>query len=244
MNLPQPLQQAFVIKRLNRFAARIDIGGKIALAHVPNSGRLGELIFPGAEVYAHPVDAAHRRTTHDLVLARHKRVLVSVDSRAPNHIAAEALQAGGVSPLGPVDELRTEVALADRRIDLWARVNGEEWLIETKGCSLVRGKTAIFPDAPTIRGRHHVEALTNVVKQGGRAMVLFVIQRSDAREFRPNSATDPELCEALLRARDAGVVVAAYRCRVSQRAIKLTDSVPVHLDGPLPDHLLEDGPCA
>jgi len=243
MNLPQPLQQASVIKRLNRFAAQIDIGGNIALAHVPNSGRLGELIFPGAEVYVHAVDAAHRRTTHDLVLARHKRALVSVDSRVPSRVAGEALQTCGILPLGPVDELHTEVRLADRRIDLRARVDGEEWLIETKGCSLVRDRTAIFPDAPTIRGRHHVEALTKVAQAGGRAMVLFVIQRSDAREFRPNSETDPELCEALLKARDAGVVITAHQCRVTQRAIKLTGSLPVHLDGPLPDRLLEDGPC-
>lgn len=234
MNLPQPLEQAAFLRRLNRFAAEVRLGRRTVRVHVANSGRLGELLVHGAEVHIHPADKPSRVTSHDLVLVRYQGELVSIDSRAPAAIAEEALLAGHIPTLPSAQELRREVTVGDRRLDIWLRAGGEEWLVEVKGCTLVRGDIAVFPDAPTVRGRRHVEELTRVAQGGGRAMVLFVIQRADAREFRPNTETDPELAQALRRAADAGVVVAAHTCHVDLRTVTLTGSVPVHLRGPLP----------
>jgi len=229
MNLPQPLEEGTFLRRLNRFAAEVRIGRATRRVHVANSGRLGELLVEGAPVLVHPVASSVRRTSHDLVLVRHGAVLVSLDSRAPAQIAAEAFLDCGVPPLPHAHEVQREVWLGRSRIDLRVRCEADEWLVEVKGCTLVRGGTAIFPDAPTARGRRHVEELAAHATQGGRAMVLFVVQRSDARRFRPNVETDPAFAVALARAAEVGVEVRAHICRVTDRAVVLGRSIPVRL---------------
>ena len=90
--------------------------------------------------------------------------------------------------------------------------------------TLVRDGVACFPDAPTERGRRHVDELAGLARQGVCAAVVFVVQRADAGAFRPNDETDPEFGQALRAARDAGVQVLAYRCRVNPPQITiLTD---------------------
>ena len=231
MNLPQPLEEGVFVRRLNRFAAEVRVGRALWRVHVPNTGRLGELLVQGAPVFVHPVVGAGRATHGDLLLVRHGRALVSVDSRAPAAIAAEAFLNQAVPPLRSVGGVAREVPFGRGRIDLRVCAGDEAWLVEAKGCTLVRGGVAIFPDAPTERGRRHVEELTAHVTQGGQAMVLFVIQRADAHRFRPNHETDPAFALALARAAAAGVVVKAHTCRVTQRRVTLGPAVPVMLDG-------------
>ncbi len=205
------------------------MGDEVVLAHVANSGRLGELLVEGAEVRVHPVPGPRRVTTHDLLLVRHGRVWVSIDSRAPATIAAEAFRATGLSPIPRAEAVQAEVPLGAHRIDLRGQGGGEEWLVEVKGCTLVREGTALFPDAPTERGRRQVEALARAARAGARAMVLFVIQREDAQRFRPHEENDPAFAEALRRAAGAGVALVAYRCHVTTREVTLTDRVPMEL---------------
>jgi sugar fermentation stimulation protein A len=241
MDLPQPLRAGTFVGRLNRFAAEVRLGRTVHRVHVANSGRLGELLYPGARVFTHPVTTAGRSTSHDLVLVRHGGVLVSVDSRAPSAIAAEAFLSVGVPPLSRVQAVHREAPLGRSRIDLCVRTAEGEWLVEVKGCTLVCEGTAIFPDAPTARGRRHVEALAEHVARGGRAMVLFVIQRPDAASFRPNWTTDAAFAAALATAEGAGVVVRAHTCSVSTEEIALGAAVPYDLARPES----EEGPsCA
>jgi sugar fermentation stimulation protein A len=127
---------------------------------------------------------------------------------------------------------------------------GARCLVEAKSVTLVEGGVALFPDAPTSRGRRHVEALARAVRRGsppGRrdrppsgparrkrqtteAAVVFVVQRDDARRFRPHGVADPALARALARAARAGVRILAYRCRVRRKGITLADPIPVDLN--------------
>jgi len=243
MNLPRPLKRGRFVRRLNRFAAEVLVEGQTTLAHVPNSGRLGELLVEGASVYVHPASRPDRKTAHDLLLVRFADRLVSVDSRAPAAIAAEALLTRGVPPAPAAEELRREVPVGDSRIDLWLRGGSEAWLIEVKGCTLVADGTALFPDAPTARGRRHLEHLAEAVAGGLRAMALFVVQRDDACRFAPNRAGDPEFADALAEASRAGVEVAAYGCGVTLDAVELRHRLPVHLAGGPGPAAKEPTPC-
>jgi sugar fermentation stimulation protein A len=229
MNLPRPLKEARFRRRVNRFAAEVVVNGRTALAHLPNSGRLEELLLEGARVYVHPAERPGRKTSHDLLLVRFGEHLVSIDSRAPAALAAEALLARGLPPAPRADDLRREVPLGGRRIDLWLRRGRKEWLIEVKGCTLVVDGRALFPDAPTVRGRRHVEALTRAAAQGRRTMVLFVVQREDASRFAPNAGNDPDFAAALEMAAEAGVAVAAYTCVVTLDRVELSRQIPVCL---------------
>ncbi|MGQ9732306.1 MAG: DNA/RNA nuclease SfsA [Candidatus Zipacnadales bacterium] len=229
MNLPQPLEQGAFVQRLNRFTAEVRLGRDMVRAHLANSGRLQELLVPEAEVYLHSAPHERRKTTHELLLVRHRNTLVSIDSRVPAIIAKEALLTCGLSPLGIADHVWQEMRFGWGRVDLRVQAGNEDWLVEVKGCTLVRERIAIFPDAPTERGRRHVANLTAYVQQGGKAMVLFVIQREDADELRCNWITDPSFATLLQQAATAGVVVRAYTCHVTTQHILLAAAVPVQL---------------
>lgn len=237
MQWPSELQAARFVGRENRFRAVVEWNGELAAAHVPNSGRLGELFVPGVPVWIAPRrPGAGRKTACDLILVEHAGVLVSVDARLPNKLMAEALRAGRLAPFLEYTAIRPEVHSGGSRLDflLTARTeNGGEtkrrcWL-ETKSVTLVEGDTALFPDAPTDRGVRHLEELKALHDTGDRAAVVFVVQRSDVKVFAPHPTADPSFATALRSAHHRGVEVYAFRCHVSHIAIALTDPVEVAL---------------
>ena len=59
------------LSRLSRFSARAIVGGCEQTVHVKNTGRLRELLIPGAEAVLCPSDSPGRKTAYDLVAVRH-----------------------------------------------------------------------------------------------------------------------------------------------------------------------------
>lgn len=242
-----PLTPGRFVRRLNRFAASVEVGGRRVLAHVANSGRLGELLVPGRRVYLRAAERAGRRCPYDLALVRHRGTLVSIDARLPNAVVAEALRAARLPALRGFGRARREVRHGASRLDFVLERPGARCLVETKSVTLVERGVALFPDAPTARGRRHVEALARAVrrdpppsdqtrrerrkkkKKTTEAAMVFVVQRQDAQRFRPNVAADPAFARALARAARAGVRVLAYRCRVTRRRLAIAGPLPVEL---------------
>jgi sugar fermentation stimulation protein A len=222
------------VQRDNRFRVQVKVGGSLAAAHLPNSGRLGELLVPERRVWLTPIDLTrrpHRRTAYDVALFEYAGQLVSVDARLPNKLVAEALRAKRLAGFREYAVVEQEVALGNSRIDL--RLNGGSgrpvcW-IEVKSVTLVEEGVARFPDAPTRRGRRHVRELMGAVARGERAAVIFVVQREDARCFSPYDRADPEFGRVLREAATNGVEVRAWHCQVSLKAIRLAESIPVLL---------------
>jgi sugar fermentation stimulation protein A len=107
-------------------------------------------------------------------------------------------------------------------------------LLEVKSVSLVRQGVALFPDAPTARGRAHLDLLAAARGGGTGAAVLFIVQRGDARVFSPHREADPAFATALRRAARAGVLVLAMRCRVSRQRVALDAPLPVRWPRSLP----------
>ncbi len=223
-----------MVRRENRFRVLVDTGHGAEAAHLPNSGRLEELLVPGARVWLTPADPAaraRRRTGYDLTLVEYSSRLVSVDARLPAQLVASALEGGCMPGLPRYPVVRREVALGRSRIDFWLGGSPHDppcWL-EAKSVTLVVDGTAQFPDAPTARGRRHLDELLDVVQKGQRAMAVFVIQRDDASSFTPHDAADPAFGQALRRAADAGVGIVALACRVTLEAIQLLGQLPVVL---------------
>ncbi len=234
MRFSSPLVSARFLRRLNRFACEVELSGGAAPAHLANSGRLGELLTAGRRVYLAPRPSAHRKTRYDLVLARAGRSLVSLDARLPNALVAEAFEAGLIGELSAYVSYRREVPFDGVRLDFsFTGPAGERCLVEVKSVTLLEGGLALFPDAPTARGARHLEVLSRAVRsRKAEALVLFVVQRPDARAFGPNEAADPRFGDALLSAASRGVKVAAYGCRVSTRGVSLSGPLPVELGRP------------
>lgn len=228
MKLP-PLIAGRFARRINRFRVTVTIEGTSVDAHLPNSGRLTELLTPGRPCWLEPINRRQRKTDYDLKLVEYADVLVSVDARLPNGLFAEALKQRRLEPFRACQSFEREVSLGGSRVDFRLRMPGRALWVETKSVTLVEEDVAMFPDAPTARGTRHVRELSAVTEQGEDAAIVFIVQRPAARQFRPHGRADPSFKETLRRARDAGVAVYAWRCQVSQRAITITEQIPVDL---------------
>ncbi|MER3398534.1 MAG: DNA/RNA nuclease SfsA [Chloroflexota bacterium] len=227
-----PLVPATFVRRLNRFAVEVAVGGETVRAHLPNSGRLRELLVPGYRVWLAPRSGS-RRTQYDLELVELPNgILASADARLPNRLFLEAWAEGRLPEFGGFSRAVPEPRLDGGRLDF--RLEGPEGTayVEVKSITLVEAGCGLFPDAPTPRGWRHLGLLTAAAQEGFGAFGVFIIQRSDARAFAPNDAVDPAFGRKLREAVRAGVRVRAYRCRVSLTEIRVEGPVPVCL-GPI-----------
>ncbi|MBI4344119.1 MAG: DNA/RNA nuclease SfsA [Euryarchaeota archaeon] len=231
MEFRGPLVRGIFLRRPNRFTVLVEIGGVPRTCHLPNPGRLEELLVPGAKVFLREKGEGKRRTGYDLVAVSHQGGLVSVDSRLPNRLVEEALAEGRIPPFRRCHLARGEVSYGRSRFDFLLQCGDRPCLLEVKSCTLVRDGRALFPDAVTDRGRRHGLELARAHQEGYRAAVLFVVQRTDASIFSPNDATDPAFGEALRWAAWQGVEVLAYRCLVTERGVSLEEEVAVDLGG-------------
>lgn len=237
MKIERPIVEGVFVERVNRFLARVEVGGRQTWAHVPNSGRLHELFAPGRPVLLAAVHGSQRKTRYDLIMVQLGNRLVSMDARLPGHLLHEALLAGGLPPFVGYPDIQREAVFGGSRLDFLLQGERRRCFIEVKSVTLVEEGMALFPDAPTLRGRRHVEALAEAVAQGERAAVVFVVQRDDADRFAPHDRADPAFGQALRAAAAAGVEVYAYTCRVSREEVILDKAIPILLQ---PQH----GPCS
>ncbi|MFN3599135.1 MAG: DNA/RNA nuclease SfsA [Aquificaceae bacterium] len=208
------LKPAGFIKRLNRFVGLVELEGKEYTAYIRNTGRLKELLFEGNLVYV-----AKRENKHplEIVLASFGKCLVCIDSHIAPKLYAEYL---GVSP-------QFEPRFGNKRFDLLL----DKRPVEVKSVNLAEKGIALFPDAPTKRGREHIEKLIELSREGYKPLVVFVVQREDAEVFSPNWRVDPKFSESLLKYSKLGLEIKAYRCKVSLKGIKLKEEIPVVLEG-------------
>ncbi len=229
MELTEGLVEGRFVKRLNRFAALVEVAGQEVMVHVANSGRLEELLVPGYRMLLRPVSGDHRKCGYDLALVDVGSALVSADARLPNALLAEALAQDKVTEFQNYTSVRREVVFGESRLDLLLDGPDGSCYVEAKSVTLVVDGVAWFPDAPTTRGVKHLNHLAQAVGLGHRGAVVFVIQRADARALSPHDTADPEFGAALRRSVAAGVEAYAYRCRVTEGELTLADRVPVVL---------------
>ncbi len=229
MEFGGPLIRGTFLSRPNRFLGRVSLPSGEAECFVPNSGRLAELLGPGATVYVREVHGEGRRTGLDLVLACHGRTPVSVDTRAVTRLVPEAIRLGTVPSLQGLDLVRTELPFLESRIDFLMERKRRPVLLEAKSCTLVEGGVALFPDAPTTRRRRHLEDLARWVTSGKEGIVVFVVQREDARSLSTRGETDPGFAGALRAALAAGVNACAFTCRVTTAGVTPLREIPVRV---------------
>ena len=210
--------------RPNRFIAIVDIDGTDTVCHVKNTGRCKELLVPGCTVVLEAADNPARKTPYDVIAVYKGDRLINMDSQAPNAVAAEYL-----SVRFPDATIRGEYTHGDSRLDFYMTQDGEEWLIEVKGCTLEVDNVGYFPDAPTDRGVKHLRHLAEAVKQGYKAALLFIIQMEGVTAIRPNDTTHPAFGEAMRAAAQAGVELWAVDCTVSPDTTSHLNPVPVEL---------------
>ena len=229
MRYDSKLIEARFIKRLNRFAALVDLNGAETMVHVANSGRMRELLVPSRKVFLRYAAKSHRKTAYDLLLVDLGGHLCSMDARLPPHLLQEAFCQGRLEQFAGYDSTRKEVPLGESRIDLMLSGPDGDCYVETKSVNLVENGLALFPDAPTERGRKHLMSLAKALSAGCRAAVVFVVQRSDAVHFTTHDSADELFGQALREVIEQGVEAYAYTCHVSAEAITLDSRIPLQL---------------
>lgn len=199
------------LSRPNRFSLWVELEGRRELAHLPNPGRLREVLTPGRAILLRPAREGNRKTSFTAVGADLDGMLVSLDSTLPNRFFPVAVAGGLVPSLAGWKVARREPRLGAGRADFLLRRGEEELWVEVKSVTWVKDGVALFPDAPTSRGRRHVEELAGLTRRGTRAMIAFVVQRPDAEAFGP-SPIDPGFAAAFGDALTAGVETLALVC--------------------------------
>jgi sugar fermentation stimulation protein A len=224
-----PLIEATFAARSGQFLVEAQMGGRMVRAHVADRGRLLDLLVPGARLLLAPREEVGRKTAFQVVAVYQDSDLVSLDTQLPNRLVAAALSLGALPQFARYGTVQREVQLGPHRIDFRLSEGLDTCLLEVKSVTRVIDGVAVFPDAPTERGSQHLELLTNAARNGQRAAVVFIIQRSQGVAFAPDETIDRAFSRALRTARALGVEIYAYLCPVTPTGITLGHEVPVFM---------------
>ncbi len=212
----------------------MELNGEIVKAHVPNTGRCKELLVEDAVVYLKPSDNPNRKTKYSLYYVENNGVLVAMFSGEANKIVFDAIQNNKIKELSGYSIIESEKTIGNSRIDIYLANQNEslnddnqgfdvidETYVEVKSVTLIKDGVAQFPDAPTDRGRKHLEELIALKNKGIRAVVFFLIEHPNGNSFRPNWENDPKFSQTLLEAYECGVEILVYKTKNTLNSIEL-----------------------
>ena len=231
MKIEGPLINAVFIERPNRFITIIEIGGEKHKSHLPDPGRLKELLIPGASLLVRPApENKERSTAFTTIMVNLKGQWISLVSTLPNQFVKYSFQKNRIPIFQKYKLVRPEVTIRNHRFDfLLSNKSGKNFFLEVKSVTFVENGIAKFPDAVTTRGMNHAKTLTDLVKEGEFAGILFVCQRPDATLFEPMWDRDPMFSNVLFNAYKMGVKVWCITLNVSQTEISFNKEIPVNL---------------
>jgi sugar fermentation stimulation protein A len=235
MLFPSPLLRGRLIKRYKRFLADVTLDtGETVTATCPNTGSMKGLTEPGSVVWLSTSDSPTRKYKHTWEMIENDigagPVLVGINTGHPNRIVSEAIEAGKIAPLKGYASLKREQKYGkNSRIDILLEdeAKGTAY-VEIKNVHLMRrAGLAEFPDSVTERGAKHLGELADMVREGRRAVMVFLIQRADAKRIALARDIDPTYGGAFDAAIAAGVEAIGVRCRLSAAEIVVDRLVDV-----------------
>jgi len=233
MRFPAPLIPATLMRRYKRFLADVVLpDGSEITAHVANPGAMTGLMTSGARVWLSKSDSKTRKLPYSWELVEadfgNGLELVGVNTGHPNTLVAEAIAENTIREIAGYASVRREVKYGkNSRVDFLLENPGKPaCYVEVKNVHLMRKPgLAEFPDSVTARGAKHLAELAEVVKGGGRAVMLYLIQMPSAERFTLARDIDPAYGKAFDLARKAGVEAVAYRCAITREGIAVSDAV-------------------
>ncbi len=238
MRFPAPLLRGTLLRRYKRFLADVALEtGETVTAHCANPGSMLGLADPGVPVWLSKSDNPKRKLAYSWELVEvdlgRGPALVGIHTGHPNALAAAAITAGVIPELAGYASLRREVRYGrNSRIDILLEDEGRSpCYVEIKNVHLMRRPGhAEFPDSVTARGAKHLVELTSVVAQGGRAVMLYLVQRGDAEAFSLAPDIDPAYAAAFAEARAGGVEALSYACKLTPEGIEVAGALPILAD--------------
>lgn len=232
MIFEQQTTEVTFLRRPNRFQAWVELAGEELMVHVPNTGRLREILIPGCRALIRHESNPRRKTAHSLIGAWKGERLINFDSQIPNRVVEEALLGKAIPELAIYDSVAREKTFGASRFDFRLSQPGlPDYYLEVKGVTLEQDGIVSFPDAVTERGARHLRELVEARRAGHGAGLIFVVQLEGARHFTPNTAMDPDFTAALRYALTNDVAVMAYTCQITPGSLTLDQPIPIDMEG-------------
>ncbi|WP_072680831.1 DNA/RNA nuclease SfsA [Arcobacter sp. LA11] len=227
----QELIAGKLVKRYKRFLADIILeNGEEITAHVPNSGAMTSCIEENCPVWVTFHDNPKRKLKYTLELTKIGENLICTNTGVANKIAIEAVENGTIEELQGYTSLKPEQKYGQNsRIDILLEKEDEKCYVEIKSVSLKIDDKLAFPDAVTSRGTKHLNELRDMVQQGHRAVMLYVIQRTDKASFRLAHEIDKKYAETFKEVMDLGVEVLVYQSDINHKEINVKTKVKMEL---------------
>ncbi|VAW58749.1 Sugar fermentation stimulation protein SfsA [hydrothermal vent metagenome] len=231
MLFDSPLISGKLIKRYKRFLADVVLDdGREITAHCANTGAMSGCAPADANVWLSVSDNPERKYPHSWQLVELKPgVMACINTSLTNKLVHEALLNQQITELAGFDSCRTEVAYGSEksRVDFLLSYAGQLVYVEVKHVTLsLEPGVASFPDAVSKRGQKHLRELIQQVKSGNRAVLLFIIMRTDVNLVTSADAIDPEYGRLLREAVNEGVDVLAWCANISPAGLTIDRAVP------------------
>lgn len=231
MEFSTPLIPATLVRRYKRFLADCLLpNGKEITAHCPNPGSMQGLADAGMRVWLEPNEDPKKKLKYGWRLVEHNDGHFSgIDTSVPNRVLRHALEAQQITELADYTSVQPEVKYGENsRIDFLLRhPDLPDCYVEVKSVTLMRQPgLAEFPDSVTKRGAKHLEELTKVAQQGHRAVMLYLLQRTDCERFQLADDIDPTYAQAFDVAQRNGVERLIYATQISPRGVTLGAPIP------------------
>ncbi|MCX8954248.1 DNA/RNA nuclease SfsA [Ruegeria sp. NA] len=229
MRFGTPLVPARLIRRYKRFLAdcRLEDGREVT-AHCANPGSMMGLAEPGQLIWLEPNDDPKKKLKFGWRLVDHENGhFTGVDTSVPNRALRAALAAREIPELAAYDTVRPEVKYGQNsRIDFLLSGPGlPDAYIEVKSVTLSRQPgLAEFPDSVTARGTKHLGELAQMAAQGHRAIMLYLVQRTDCDRFALAADIDPAYAAAFEAAQAMGVERMICGTRISPDGVWVDSS--------------------
>ncbi|SES90777.1 sugar fermentation stimulation protein A [Methanococcoides vulcani] len=224
-----------LLSRPNRFLGIVDItsiSGSPAdiqeeKVHIHDPGRLEDLLYTGNDLLLKKASNTNRKTGWDVIAAKADDGWILINSAFHRKIAEWAIRNEVCPFFEGLDSVAAEQKFGESRLDFLLGKGDRRIWVEVKGCTLIDDGRAIFPDAPTSRGRRHVGELIKAVVGGDEALLLILVFRPDAQCFAPNEVIDPDLAAAFRDAIGAGVKVCPLVFSYEGREIIYRGRIPL-----------------
>lgn len=236
MKFPAPIEKGRLVQRYKRFLADIDLGpdlgSEIITAHCANPSSMMGLKESGSVVWVTPANNPKRKLQYDWHVIEVGTAKVCINTGLANKVVGEALHAGAVPQLAAYSTITPEQKYAENsRIDFLLTETGlPDCYVEVKSVTLSREPAlASFPDSKTTRGTKHLNDLAAMVASGQRAVMLYLINRTDCTRFTLAADIDPDYAAAFDAAKNAGVEAYAYTVNITPSGITLTTELPIDI---------------
>lgn len=219
---------ATFLRRVNRFIAEIKCAdGSIVQAHVANTGRMQELLVSGTPCLIRAAANPARKTAWDLLAVRYEGNWVCLVAAWANDFMADWLAQGKIPGFDHCSSIKREYKIGHSRFDFALEQDGTRWLFEVKSVNYVLDGHALFPDAPTSRGRRHVEELLALRSEGWQVGVFFVTMGQDVIDVGFNAANDPDFAVIMDKAICEGLTARAFAAKIAPPQVQFCGERPL-----------------